>query len=676
MIKNKAFLTFIAALLLSFSLNNASFAIEDIGIENKYPDYAYEFTGKDTCENFNRKLFVFNLKLNKYVLRPINTLWGSIMPQCALDRLQNVYNNINFPLRVVSCMLEKDFKSSGTEVTRFFTNTTIGLGGLYDPASSIFKIEPHNENIEQVLGYRNVKRGSYLVLPAIQGNVRDLVGQLLDIPLRPTSYIPFATTAFFINNSTSSQAGIKRLDEANADPYEVARQFKGLDMYIKINNLDRKAVLAEKETALNTININNTSEKIDSNENTQPTLKADINLDNYNPQGPLIDSMRSAFFDNEKVDSSIWSETSVWNRTFKKRLKISSVSIDKMRPNYKYRYILQKDKASPLAIIYPAFGEGILGDKAVRQAKILYDEGYSVVIQGSAFHWEFVKSMPGNYRPGIPSQDAQMLRVVTSKVINDLQTRKKCKFNKRILVGNSFGALTVLFVAAQEENSASLGDNTLDISNYIAINPPIETFFALKQLDKYSQDWKNNPADIKLRTAVTVQKIANVAKNEDYKNAKYDSVSLPFNNDEAKLVIGYVMKQKLYDVVFTIENCSRSKRNNLYQSINDMSFYDYAQKYLKESFVANEGKSIEQLDYETSLHCLTNFLQTSKKYKIYHSLDDYYVNPEQLAWLKQEGKNNVILYSNGSHLGFLYRKEFIEEFKKDITLQDTAQSIH
>jgi len=662
MIKYKIFIIFIVAFFLNFYSNDISFAIEDMPLIDKYPDYACEFTGKDKYEKFNRKLFVFNLKLNKYILRPINTIWGSIMPQYAIDRLQNAYNNINFPVRVVSCMLEKDFKSSGTEFVRFLTNTTIGVGGFYDPATNIFKIEPRNEDIEQVLGYRKVKQGSYLVLPVVQGNVRDLVGQLLDVPLRPTSYIPFATSAFFVNNTTSSQAGIKRLDEANADPYEVARQFKGLDMYTKINNLDRKAVLDEKEAELNTININNTSGKIDLNGNTQPKLKADINLDNYNPQGPLIDSMRSALFDNEKVDSSIWSETSVWNRTFKKRLKISSVNLDKTRPNYKYRYILQKNKTAPLAIIYPAFGEGILGDKAVRQAKILYDEGYSVVIQGSAFHWEFVKSMPKNYKPGIPSQDAHMLRMATSKVINDLQTKKKYKFDKKILIGNSFGALTVLFAAAQEEK-----DNILGISNYIAINPPIETFFALKQLDKYSQDLGKNSADIKLRTAITAQKIMQVSQNKDYKNAKYDSVSLPFNNDDAKLVLSYIMKQKLYDVVFTIENCSRSKKNNLYESINDMSFNDYAQKYLQGTFV---DKSFEQLNYDTSLYSLADFLQKNKKYKIYHTVDDYYVNQEQLIWLKKQSQNKSVFFSNGSHLGFLYRKEFLNEFKKDIKLEN------
>lgn len=662
----------ITAICLNLGFNHISFAIEDMpvtpSIQNKYPNFEDEFTGKDKHEKFNRKLFVFNLKLNKFVLRPVNTLWASILPQYGMDRLQSAYDNINTPLRIFSCLFQKDFKASKIETKRFFTNMTIGIAGFYDPAKRFFHLDPTTEDMGQVLAHCNVKRGYYWVLPVVQGNTRDLVGQLLDCPFRPTSYIPFATTAFYINSSTGSQPGIKRLDEANADPYEVARQFHGLDRYIKNMNLDRKDVFDKTLASQNIINISNISENID-----KSNLKADVELVEYNPQGPLIDSMRSALFDNEKVDGSIWSEMSVWNRTFKKRLKISSINLDKTHPNYKYRYILQKDKSAPLAIIYPAIGECIWGDKAVREAHILYDEGYSVVILGSTFQWEFVQSMPGNYKPGLPAQDAQNLRMVTAKIISNIETKKNRKFEKKIIVGNSFGAMATLFVASQEEEAKALGNPTLGISNYIAINPPIETMYALKQLDRHAQNWKNSNEDIKLRTAITARKIIDVGANPDYKNGKYSNVSLPFNNDEAELVISYVMKQKLSDVVFAIEKGSRSgpsskKCDNIYEAVNNMSFYDYAQKYLKDVNIC-DSKTLEQADYEASLRSISDFLQKNDNYKIYHTLDDYYTTPEQLSWLKEQGKNKVILYSNGSHLGFLYRKEFLEQFKKDIALK-------
>lgn len=649
-------------IFLSFS-NNIANAIQDIDAKNnKYPDYSYIFTGKDRCEGFNRKLFMFNLKLNNYVLCPINKVWASILPKYGMDRLQNAYNNMNFPVRLVSCALQKDFKSSRLEFVRFITNTTIGVGGFYDPAKKLFKLESKQEDMGQVLAHYNMKLGPYLVLPVVRGNIRDLVGQLLDYPLRPLSYIPIAggiaNAVFAINNTTYAQPLIKKVDESYADPYEVAKQIHGITRYIKNQNLDREEIFREKTASQNLIKINNTP-VCDCN------LKCDCALNNYNPQTPLVDSLRTVLFQEQNPKKSIWSTMSFWNRTFEKKIKIASVNIDPKQPNYKYRYILQKSKTSPLAIIYPSIGEGINSDHSNVLTKILYEEGYSVVIMGSAFQWEFVKSMPEGYKPGLPDNDAKYLRQVAFKIIESIEKKKEKDFSKRIIVGTSFGAMTALFTAAQEEEN-----NTLNVSRYISINPPIELFYALKLLDKNNMDWQNDTSDLKMRVGITAEKIVQVSNNITDDSIMSKSETMPFTDDEAKLVIGFIMKQKLSDVIFAVEGNTRCKKCKIYEIINKTGFYDYGQKYL---FV-DENKTSQQYDYETSLHIISDFLQKNDTYKIYHTLDDYYVNPQQLVWLKGVSKNKTILFNNGSHLGYLYRKEFLDQFKNDIKLVNDTNS--
>lgn len=660
MIKKRIITIFVAVFFLNLCTNNLSFAIDDTLNVCHYPDYSYEFCGKEKCEGFNRKLFIFNLKLNKYVLKPVNIVWASVMPKCAMDRLQNVYTNINFPVRLVSCALQKDFKGSKQEFLRFVTNTTIGVGGLWDPAKNKFKLEPRQEDMGQVLAHYNLKKGPYLVLPVVRGNVRDLIGQLLDYPLRPFSYIPIAgaiaNTVFNINNTAYMQAGIKKVSEDYADPYEIAKQIHGFERFIKNENLDRDEVLNAK-SVLSGNNIPVRDIKCN-------TLKPDVYLVNYNPQSPLIDSMRTALFRDKTAKESKWSELSVWNRNFKKKIKTSKASIEPNRPIYKYRYILQKNKTSPLAIIYPSIGEGIRSDHADVLAKILYDEGYSVVIEGSAFQWEFVKSMPKDYKPGLPYQDASYLRLLTSKILANLEGKKGYKFERKIVVGTSFGALTALFTAAQEEK-----ENTLGVSKYISINPPIELYFAMRQFDRFSTDWKNDASDIKMRAAVAAEKVVKITQkitDKKYANViQGENEPLPFNDEEAKLIMGFVMKQKLSDVVFSVEKASTCKKCKIYESVNKMGFEDYGDKYL---FV-NQQKASEQYEYETSLYSLAGFLRKNEQFKIYHTLDDYYVNPEQLNWLKKVTGDKTVLFSNGSHLGFLYRKEFMDEFLKDVRFE-------
>lgn len=658
MTKNKVLLIFA---VIFFMNNAASFAVEDTPAPSKFPDYAREFTGRDKCESFNRKLFIFNMKLNKYIIRPVNIVWASIMPQYGMDRIKCAYTNINFPTRLVSCTLQHDFKALKQEVKRFAINTTLGVGGLYDVAQTKYKLEARSEDMPQALAhYKRIKPGPYLFLPIIHGNLRDDIGQVLNYPLNPCAYVlgPFsivATAAFFINNSTAMQPMIKKMELTYADPYEFVRQADGVSNYIKNTNLDRTEVFVSKISTENIVPINNIGDF--------PELKPDVKLSDYNPQSPLVDAMRTTMFDNgEKFNKTIWADISLWNRGFDKQIKLASTKVYAGRAKYRYRYILQKDKNAPVAIISPSIGDGIFADKSIMQAKLLYDAGYSVVFLGSTCNWEFVKSMPSNYRPGLPDKDAQYLRFTTAKVLEDVQTKHGCNFSNKIVVGTSFGALTGLFVAAQEEK-----ENTLNVSRYIAINPPVETFFAINQVDKFAQEWKNDPSDIKVRAAVTVEKVLQKTQEVSDKNVKNVSTYFPFTDDEAKLILGFFMKQKLYDLVFAIENGSTAKKNKIYDSLNDMCFNDYVQKYL----LANQTKPAAQVDYEASMYSISNFLQNSKNYKIYHSVDDYYTSPQQLAWLKKQAGAKALYFSNGSHLGELYRPEFIADFKKEISFKNT-----
>ena len=142
------------ALLLLLLINNLSVLsatktdIQAVQTENcKYPDYATMYVGEDKYEKFNRKMFNLNTKLNKYFARPVHILWSSVMPKYGMERIKSAYNNIEYPKRLASCLLQRDGEALKKETVRFLTNTTIGLGGLFDPADKIFNIKPTNENM-------------------------------------------------------------------------------------------------------------------------------------------------------------------------------------------------------------------------------------------------------------------------------------------------------------------------------------------------------------------------------------------------------------------------------------------------------------------------------------------------------------------------------------------------
>ena len=387
-------------------------------------------------------------------------------------------------------------------------------------------------------------------------------------------------------------------------------------------------------------------------------LIPDIILENFNPQCPVTDAMRTALFETEGlVDKSIWSELSIWNRSFAKKIKTSSVNVTPKRDDYKFKYILQKDKNAPLVIIYPSIGEGITSHHSVVFAKMFYDLGYSVIIQGSHFHWEFIKSLPEGYRPGMPNQDVAYLREISAKIIEKLEDKYECNFTDRTVIGTSFGAFATLFLADMESK-----ENTLGITRYISINPPVELLYAVNVIDKNNENNIQNIADIKKQVALSASKIIQLSqqKNENKENFKLDM--LPFSKDEAKLITCFVLRQKLSDLIFTLENTKTSKRTNIYNLINNMSYQDYIDKYIMPTNCCTK----EELNKKTSLHSISNYLRTNDNYKIYHTLDDYLVNEMQLRDLREFSGKNLILFDKGSHLGYLYRKEFKDELLKDI----------
>ena len=677
------------ALLVLLALNNFSVLaaqkidIQAVQTENcKYPDYATMYVGEDKYEKFNRKMFNLNTKLNKYIARPVHILWSSIMPKYGMDRIRSAYNNIEYPKRLASCLLQRDGDALKKETVRFLTNSTIGLGGLFDPADKIFKIKPTNENMEQALCKCKMSSGHYMVMPVLNAcTPRSLCGRMLEAALDPSVYLATPLTSIIkfglmVNRTSYMQPLAKMIESTYADPYDIQKKLYGLENYIRNSNLDRKDLLEteaelvqEGQSALaeEMIAQLGNNEKSDMEEGTptgmaaelelikKPPLTPDIVLDDYNSQTPVIDSMRTALFDDNSVNKSMWNELSIWNRSFAKRIKTASISVDEAREPYKYRYILQKDKTAPLVIMYPSIGEGSNAHHSIIFAKMFYDAGYSVIIQGSHFHWEFVKSMPEGYCPGIPSQDADYIKLVTSKIMESICAKYGCDFREKVVVGTSFGAMATLFVAEKESKN-----NTLGINKFIAISPPIELVYALEQLDKNSEEFDKNSPEVKHKTAITAAKILQLSQLKENSDFKIDT--LPFTDEESKLITTFILRQKLSDLIFTIENIAKNTKTDFYQTVNNMSYRDYAEKYL----LKNGMLTLDDIKYETGLYSLADYLTHADNYKIYQSFDDYFINKEQLARLKTLAGKHLVCLNCGAHLGFLYRKEFIEALKHDI----------
>ena len=148
----------------------------------KYPNHwDREKQGDDPFENQNRAVFQFNESLDDYVLDPVAHGWEFVTWQGFREKIQNVFVNFAFPRRFIANLGQGKGYAALDELARFLFNSTVGIGGLFDPATHI-GVELHNEDFGQMFGAWGIGSGPYWVLPFFgPSNPRDAVGLVFDL---------------------------------------------------------------------------------------------------------------------------------------------------------------------------------------------------------------------------------------------------------------------------------------------------------------------------------------------------------------------------------------------------------------------------------------------------------------------------------------------------------------
>lgn len=134
----------------------------------------------DPIEGFNRRVYTFNYYFDKYVYLPVVNTYEFITPNYVEKRISNFVDNVFEFNNFTNNLLQLKLKRAGITVGRFVVNTTIGIAGLWDPASG-FGLKRQKEDFGQTLGRYGVGNGPYIVLPIFgPSNLRDTTGLVTD----------------------------------------------------------------------------------------------------------------------------------------------------------------------------------------------------------------------------------------------------------------------------------------------------------------------------------------------------------------------------------------------------------------------------------------------------------------------------------------------------------------
>ncbi|MBL6691581.1 MAG: VacJ family lipoprotein, partial [Pseudomonadales bacterium] len=122
------------------------------------------------------------------VIRPIAVGYDKVMPNPAKRLVTNFFGNLVEVGNGLNNLLQGKPKQAATDVSRVLVNTTIGIGGLFDPASRM-GLRASDEDFGQTLAVWDVPRGPYVVLPFLgPSSVRDVFTRTVDSRLDPLRY--------------------------------------------------------------------------------------------------------------------------------------------------------------------------------------------------------------------------------------------------------------------------------------------------------------------------------------------------------------------------------------------------------------------------------------------------------------------------------------------------------
>jgi phospholipid-binding lipoprotein MlaA len=568
----------------------------------------------DPIEGFNRCSWAFNDCLFRGVIYPASFGYNFVTPKPVRTKISNVGYNLSYPVRFFNSCFQGKWHGAWAETKRFGVNSTVGLGGFFDPATH-WKIGRSDEDFGQTLGYYGCGPGFYLVIPVLGPcNGRDALGKIFDWPMDISSDLTLAypdkvwamtiRPGITVNDLSGEARDYKRQLDSLVDPYQTFRILYSLNRQRLINDYQPTS---------------------DSDSKANPTLNAVL----FKPVNP----------------------------DFADRAVTRKVYVPATGKKLAYSCWMQK-KPAPLVCYIPGLGAYRLDRSTVAYADMMYRHGYSVVAFSNPFQKEFMESASTMAVPGYGPADCDDVVNALNLILADMRQWKGDKITETSLTGVSHGGYFTLMIAGREA-AGKLGGLTFD--RYVAVNPPPQLARAAQRLDQMfnaplawpaSERWK--------RMEEALHKALYFADN-----GLDVSGNIPLTRAESDFVLGVAFRFTLINVIEDSQRRDnlgvlkvkpgRFARQDSFREIRRINYGEYNDRFVlpyltKSGLVTNR----QDLIAATGLAQSADYLRGNPKIRVQICEDDFLLTPADVTWFRSTFGTNLTVYSTGGHLGNLH----------------------
>lgn len=560
----------------------------------------------DPYEPINRRVWAVNESLVKGAINPTARVYRTVIPKPVRGSIKNFDRNITYPGRLVNNMLQGRWTGVKDETARFISNTTVGIGGLFDPATK-WGVNKSDANFNQTFSKWGWKSKSYVMLPMLgPSDNRHAVSIFADRAVDPLTYA---------NQPYQSAAYLTTYDRIS-DTSELANQI------FEIEN-DSYSIVKYAWT--------------------------------YGSKQELPNARKMGLIDLASLQTLAAVTIVPKDKNFLAKSKVVKVKSPATGKKIKLNYWLQPHSA-PLVYILPGLAAHRISNLSLTLAEQLYQEGYSVVSTSSVFHPEFMENASTANLPIYAPADSRDLLITITEMDRILVKKYPDHFTKRALIGMSMGGYITLNLSVRDEKS---DPELMTFDRYVAINAPVDMVHSAKLLDKFilaPMAWPEASRQERVNNAIHKATANGLIAGRSRPNLNFDGI-------ESKYLVGLAFRFGLRDILFSSQTrnnqgviqapLSKWKREPAYEELMNYCYEEYFYKFAV-PYYQSRGITTAELLRHANLRNSAQKLRNQPKIRIITNRNDFLLPDKDLRWLKSIfSSSQLTVFPEGGHLGNL-----------------------
>jgi len=187
----------------------------------------------DPHKDFNEAMLKLNLKLDEHAIRPIAEGYKKATVSPMQKGVSNFLSNLNEPFYAINYVLTTNGLKLFNSIFRFVINTTLGIGGIFDVASSMGIRKSETSHKDTWKKWR-VPTGDYLVLPIFgTSSTRDAVTEPVSWFMNPLTYViswPLSVTKAVVQVINDRAENGKMIDDTLQNSPDIYSTLRSLYM--------------------------------------------------------------------------------------------------------------------------------------------------------------------------------------------------------------------------------------------------------------------------------------------------------------------------------------------------------------------------------------------------------------------------------------------------------------